>query len=137
MGSGRTVGLGGKIEPGESPIDAAVREIAEESGLVVTSADLEPRGLLHYRFPTQRDWSQRSTIFVGRAETGDLVESDELEPAWYPVSALPIEQMWHDARFWLPQVLAGSRVDGYFTYGPDQATVVDHNVAWKHPADLT
>jgi 8-oxo-dGTP diphosphatase len=137
LGSGRTVGLGGKIEAGETPLLAAVREIEEESGLIVDPADLDERGMLEYRFPTHPDWSQRSTIFVAHAFRGELAESDELAPDWYPLYALPLDRMWHDASFWLPQVLAGARIAGYFTYGPDEATVVDHKLTWKRPVDLT
>ena len=46
LGRGYFVGLGGKLEPGESAVDAAVREVFEESGVVVAACDLEPRGLL-------------------------------------------------------------------------------------------
>ena len=33
LGTGRYVGLGGKLEAGESALDAIVREIAEEAGV--------------------------------------------------------------------------------------------------------
>ncbi|MEE4450115.1 (deoxy)nucleoside triphosphate pyrophosphohydrolase [Novosphingobium resinovorum] len=35
---------GGKVEPGESPEDALVRELAEELGVTVAAADLAPVG---------------------------------------------------------------------------------------------
>ncbi|MET0989706.1 MAG: NUDIX domain-containing protein, partial [Glaciihabitans sp.] len=35
LGTGRLVGPGGKLEPGESARAAAVREVAEEVGLVL------------------------------------------------------------------------------------------------------
>ena len=35
---------GGHLDPGESPRDAAVRELAEEAGLTVRAADLRPLG---------------------------------------------------------------------------------------------
>ena len=45
LGTGRYVGLGGKLEAGESALDAIVREIAEEAGVVVQPGDLDRRGV--------------------------------------------------------------------------------------------
>lgn len=35
---------GGKPDPGESPLDAVVRELAEETGIVAAPSDFEPLG---------------------------------------------------------------------------------------------
>ncbi|WP_353809451.1 8-oxo-dGTP diphosphatase [Agromyces sp. SYSU T00194] len=124
LGAGRLVGLGGKLEPGESAVAAAVREVYEESGVTVAASDLEHRGRLTYRFPTRSAWSQESDVFVTERFDGVPGESDELVPAWYPVARLPLGEMWDDARFWLPGVLAGGRVRRAFRFGSDLASVV-------------
>jgi len=38
---GKWNGLGGKFEPGESPEDCAVREIEEESGLIIKNIKMK------------------------------------------------------------------------------------------------
>jgi len=38
---------------------------------------------------------------------------------------VPFDEMWDDARRWLPAVLAGGRVRRTFVFGEDLATVVD------------
>lgn len=128
LGAGRAVGPGGKLAAGESPAEAVVREVAEETGIVVDPAALQPRGVLDYRFPTKPSWSQRSFVFVTRAFVGVGEPSDELLPEWWPLAAPPLDRMWDDARFWLPEVLAGGRVDAFFEFGSDLSTVVasDH-----------
>ena len=40
LGAGNIVGLGGKLEPGETALEAIVREVEEESGLIVDEVDL-------------------------------------------------------------------------------------------------
>jgi 8-oxo-dGTP diphosphatase len=123
LGLGNIVGLGGKLEPGESAVDAMVREIEEESGLVVAASALVPMGLLTYLFPHKEAWSQESSVFVCREWSGVIRESDELNPVWFDVTDLPVDEMWDDARHWLPGVLAGVPVRATFTFGPDLATV--------------
>lgn len=123
LGTGRLVGPGGKREPGERPEAAAVREVAEEVGLRIDVADLEARGTLDYRFPFRPSWSQVSDVFVCRRWQGEPTGSDELEPRWIPVDAVPYDAMWDDAHYWLPAVLRGGTVSARFSFAEDNATV--------------
>lgn len=123
-GLGRIVGIGGRVEHGESIAEGAVREVFEETGLRVRAADLRAVGVLDYLFPSQPSWSQRSHVFVCRVWTGEPVETEEIVPAWFPVGELPLERMWDDASRWLPGVLRGGTVAAEFTFGDDLATVV-------------
>ncbi|QHC63337.1 NUDIX domain-containing protein [Rathayibacter festucae] len=128
LGEGRVVAPGGKLEPGESPADAAVRELAEEVGLRADPHDLEHRGSLDYLFPHHPAWSQRSHVFVCRRWSGEVVPSGELAAAFVPLDEIPYDRMWDDARFWLPAVLHdGARAAGAFEFGADLEHVVDRS----------
>jgi 8-oxo-dGTP diphosphatase len=128
FGEGRTVGPGGKVEPGEQPSDAAAREVAEETGLLVIPADLDEVACITYRFPARPEWDQDARVFTAHRWSGEVVESDEIEPRWFGTGALPLDLMWDDARYWLPRVLAGERVRVAATFAPDCATVADIDV---------
>ena len=124
LGQGKVVGIGGKLDRGESAHDAAVREVFEETGVRIEAADLRLAGAIDYFFPTRPAWSQRSTVFVCRRWQGEPVETDEITPRWYSLDAVPYSRMWDDASRWLPGVLRGGTVDARFTFGADLATVV-------------
>ncbi len=124
LGKGRLVGPGGKIESGETPTKAAVREVAEEVGLQVDPADLTVVGRLDYEFPDKPEWSQRSWVLTARRWTGEVRASDELVPRWVPVAEIPYDAMWSDAKLWLPSVLVGGNAVARAVFGSDNATVV-------------
>jgi 8-oxo-dGTP diphosphatase len=123
FGAGRWVGLGGHIEAGEDPADAAVREVAEESGLIVAASALTQLASLNFIFPARPAWDQTAEVFVATEFAGAAAESDELLPRWFGVSSLPLDGMWDDARYWLPLVLAGQKVTADITFADDCATV--------------
>jgi 8-oxo-dGTP diphosphatase len=123
FGAGKWVGLGGHIEPGEKPVMAAVREVAEESGLLVSADSMQHRASIEFRFPVRPSWDQTADVFVTSVFQGEPSESDEIAPRWFPEDLLPLDLMWDDARYWVPRVLAGEHVDVVITFADDCATV--------------
>jgi 8-oxo-dGTP diphosphatase len=128
FGTGKVVGLGGHLLPSETEVDAAVREVAEESGVLVQPHDLTPAGGIMFRFPARPEWSMHTTVFIARRWVGEPVETDEIAPTWYPVTDLPFELMWSDAAVWIPHVLAGNVIDGTVVYDGDNQAMQSHDV---------
>lgn len=123
IGMGRVVGPGGKLEPDETAAEAAAREVLEEVGIVVTAAALRPVARLAYAFPSRPEWSQSSTAFLAREWSGSPLPSRELDPAWFPLASLPLDDMWDDARLWLPRAITGRFVRASCSYAEDNSTV--------------
>ncbi len=75
---------GGKKERGETFIDACVREMEEETGLIVT--DPQVRGIAHI---VQEGTAKEvvSVYFSARSYRGTLRESDEGSLVWAPIPA--------------------------------------------------
>jgi 8-oxo-dGTP diphosphatase len=123
FGQGKYGGFGGKIEPGETAVTAAVRELAEEASLTALAADLELVARLIFVFPHKPEWDHLVHAFLVHRWQGYPVASAEMIPAWFPLNAIPHHLMWDDSRYWLPLILAGQRLDGHFTFRADNATV--------------
>jgi len=123
FGAGRWVGLGGHIEDGEEPAEAAAREVAEESGLIVAASALVYGARLRFVFPARPSWDQTADVFVTGSYAGEAAESDEISPRWFPGGALPFDEMWDDAKYWMPLVLTGRRINATITFADDCATV--------------
>jgi 8-oxo-dGTP diphosphatase len=123
FGAGKWVGLGGHVEPGEKPVMAAVREVAEESGLLVSADSMQHLASIEFRFPARPSWDQTADVFVTSVFQGEPSESDEIAPRWFAEDVLPLDLMWDDARYWVPRVLASEHVDVVITFADDCATV--------------
>ncbi len=116
LGAGKVNAPGGRIEPGETPEDAAVRECREE---VCVSASA-PRLAGNLAFQFVDGFSLACTVFWTNEFTGEPRETDEAVPLWTPEDALPYDAMWQDDRHWLPLLLAGRRFEGRFVFDGDQ-----------------
>ena len=123
FGTGRIVGIGGGIEDLEAPADAAVRELLEETGLVVSQADLRDAGGIEFRFAGQPAWDMEAHLFVTHRWSGTALETTEIAPIWCDLDALPWEQMWADGHYWLLECLRGGRIDAVCVYAADGQTV--------------
>jgi 8-oxo-dGTP diphosphatase len=123
LGEGNIVGLGGKVEAGETARSAAVRESQEEAGVVLCEAHVVQRAFITFRFPAKPSWDQEATVFVAESWRGQPTPTAEIVPRWYPRAAIPYDRMWQDARHWLPRVLDGEDIRAHFTFRDDLRTL--------------
>ena len=104
-------GIGGHIEQGEDALSAARRELAEESGLQVTSLTLcgtvlvdagESTGIGIY-------------VYRGDYEGGELIYSDEGQLEWIDIHALDRFPLVEDLKVLLPRLLRMATGDPPFS----------------------
>ena len=122
LGAGKINGPGGRIEAGESPQDAAVREVQEE--LCATPTGVRRCGELSFQFTD--GYSLHGFVFTATGISGELCETREAAPLWTPVSEIPYDRMWADDRLWFPLMLAGRCFRGFFVLAGD--TMLDARV---------
>lgn len=81
---------GGHVEPGESVLQAACRELAEEVGLTVLAADLVWLGVVHRLSDTNRiDFFVRALHWQGEPRLLEPEKCDHID--WFVRTGLPAE----------------------------------------------
>jgi len=120
---GKWNGLGGKLEEGESPEECAIREVQEESGLIVE--ELELKGVLTFpNFDGSNDWYVFA--FVIRKFSGELTESPEGQLQWIEDEKLLDLNLWEGDRIFLPWLENDRFFSAKFTYR--DGLLKDHHV---------
>lgn len=118
FGEGKYNGVGGKLEKDETPETAMIREVKEEIGVVVTK--FEKVGFVE--FDEYYKGEKQNLIFhlyFAYEWLGEIVETEEMRPKWFKVEDIPYDKMFPDDTYWLPLVLKGKKIKGYFKFDKD------------------
>lgn len=123
---GKWNGLGGKLEPGESPETCMRREVLEESGLTVEAAEL--KGFLSFPdFDGRFDWY--AFVFLVTRVSGKVGDDPpEGTLAWVPTADVPSLPLWEGDRVFLPWLDRPGTFSGLFRY--QAGRLVDHEVTF-------
>jgi 8-oxo-dGTP diphosphatase len=119
---GKWNGLGGKCELGESPLEAARREVKEEAGIDLPSTQLRPLGVIqfpNFKPKKSEDW----LVFIFGAKLThqpDLVPCPEGTLHWIDKSKVLALNLWPGDHAFLPFVLKSQSVMGTIWYNEGQ-----------------
>lgn len=125
MHAGKWNGLGGKLEPGETPEECAIREVYEESGLRIVQPRLAGM-ILFPQFNQGVDWF--TFIFVADQFSGELIDSREGVLAWIPDDRLLDLNLWPGDRIFLRWLDQDAFFSAKFVY--DAGELTNHQVVF-------
>ena len=133
---GKWLGIGGKIEPGETPAECNVREVLEETGLILRSAHFH--GIIEFRATTYEDedmYLYSSSDFVPAdpeaaavfRQTGeyDPPYCSEGELRWIPEEMLLSLPMWEGDRAFVERLLKDEKeISMTLQYEGEKCTII-------------
>jgi len=131
LGRGLVNAPGGRVDPGETPREAAVREVREELCIEVREPDW--RG--EHRFQFRDGYSMIVHVYVSRAWQGDATETDEAVPLWVRKDAVPYDEMWEDDAHWLPLLFEGVRFSGRYIFDGSRMLDIELDHLEAHEPD--
>lgn len=95
--AGKWIGIGGGFEDKESPDECLLREVREETGLMLTSYRL--RSVVTF---VSDEWeTEYMYLFTANGFEGELTDCDEGELAWIDKSGLDGLPVWEGDRIFL------------------------------------
>lgn len=129
FGEGNFNGYGGKLEAGETFLQAAVREVYEESTCVVQEEDLEQVADITFVFSREK---MRVRAYFVETWEGEPEETEEMNPQWFLKAEVPYEKMWSDDEHWLPSVFKGKKLKGIVWFKEDGTSI--KRMQWEEVA---
>jgi len=122
---GKWNGLGGKFESGESPEECAIREIKEESGLVVKNITM--KGIITFpMFDGIEDWYV--FLFVANEFSGELIDSNEGNLKWIQNKKLTEINLWEGDKIFIPWLFKDKFFSAKFNY--ENGKFLDYEVSF-------
>lgn len=110
FGEGKWDGFGGKVTPGETVEEAAIRELEEESGIRVRIDDLKSVAEIDFIFENDPDLNNHTVVYISTNWQGEPIETEEMKPQWFDCKGLPFEDMWSCDTEWIPHILVGKKI---------------------------
>ena len=109
INKGKWIGVGGKFEEGETADECVVREVFEETGLVVQPEDFEYRGIVTFVDTSSEPvYTEFMHIFRTQRFEGNLkTDCDEGNLEWVPVEKLNTLPHWQGDEIFLDFIAQG------------------------------
>lgn len=115
FGLGKLNGIGGKLEKGETPEEAMLRETEEEISIIPRK--YEKIGIIYFSgFQEDKPIKVKMHLYITTEWENTPQESEEVIPRWFKIDNLPKEEMFEDINIWLPYLLENKKITGYFSY---------------------
>lgn len=101
------IGVGGHVENNETPNEAIVREVKEETGLNLLS--FKERGLVYF---VLNGYEEEMYIYTSKDYSGDIIECNEGDLVWVNKDKILDLPLWEGDKYFLEPLLNNN--ENYF-----------------------
>lgn len=127
--AGKWVGIGGKLEPMETPDECVAREVKEETGLTLSSCHFH--GVIEFRndeWPDEDMYLYSADGFISHSDDKlPKIECNEGEAEWIPKDEVLKLNLWEGDRYFLVPLLEGKdTINMRLTYQSDKLIKVEN-----------
>ncbi len=123
MHKGKWNGLGGKLEKGETPEECVIREVKEESGLIIKKPRMH--GFITFPlFDGTNDWYV--FLFTASNYSGKLIDSREGNLQWVPNKKVSTLDLWEGDKIFLKWLYEEKFFSAKFVY--KDGKLISHSV---------
>lgn len=128
LNEGKWIGLGGRIEEGETPLQGIIREVWEEAGFVMQESQVTDIGLVHFRSDIWED--EEMYLFKANLPVKpELIECNEGTLHWVAANKIHELPTWEGDHYFLEAMFNGE-TDIHLTLsyeGEKLVKVINHN----------
>ena len=101
---GKWIGVGGKLEEGETPEECLCREVREETDVTLTS--YRKRGCILFRSDVWEN--ELMHLYTASGYEGEiLTDCEEGSLKWIPLEEIPALNLWEGDRIFLERLMRG------------------------------
>ena len=114
IGTGMLSGPGGKLDLGETLKECLIRETREELEIELDPDSLELVAIIDFYAADEIDFR----VHTYRAEilSGEIHETADMIPDWYPLEEATFERTYESDRHWLPKAASGEKFNANVYY---------------------
>jgi 8-oxo-dGTP diphosphatase len=121
---GKYIGIGGRLEPGETPLECVIRELKEETGYILKPNEIEFRGYIYFdKIGRDRNFEDLPAfnwlVFLYYVSINKKITfiNPEGELRWFLFENIPYNKMWAGDKIFTPKLLKTEDViEGKFLY---------------------
>lgn len=115
FGEGKYNGVGGKLEEGETPEEAMIREANEEIGVI--PKEYYKVGVINFiEYVKGNKENVIFHLYVATKWDNTPIETEEMKPEWFNINKIPYDKMFLDDKYWMPFVIENKKINGYFEF---------------------
>lgn len=107
IGTGILSGPGGKLDLGETLEECLIRETHEELGINLNPVSLELTAIIDFYVADKIDFCVY--VYLAQILFGEIKETADMIPAWYPLHDLPYDRMFDSDRHWFLKAARGEK----------------------------